>query len=226
MSDFHFVEDYELHVENLIKNHSMDEAMSLAVGGHYELVGDIASDILIYAGAASGQCYCDFGCGSGRIAHALSKKVDAMSYKGTDVVQSLLDYAKTKTPNHYKFILHRKLSIPSKNNTVDFGFAFSIFTHLLQTECYLYLRDFYRAIKPGGKLVISFLELEAPYHWPVFESSLSQEPAPLNTFIERGQWKVWCDHIGFTIDRFIDGTDPISQRGALGQSVLILSKPT
>jgi hypothetical protein len=38
MAEFHFVEDYELHVEALLKAHSIDEAMSLAVGGLYDSV--------------------------------------------------------------------------------------------------------------------------------------------------------------------------------------------
>ena len=225
MADFHFVEDYQRHVDDLMAKHPIDEAMSLAVGGGYEFIGGIASDILVYAGAKDGQFFFDFGCGSGRVAHALSKKIDARGLVGTDVIQSLLDYAKTKTPSHYEFLCHRELSIPGEDNTVDFGYAFSVFTHLLQAKCYVYLKDFYRVLKPGGKLVISFLELAEPAHWGVFESSISLEPAPLNTFIERNQWEVWANKLGFNILQFINGAEQISPDGALGQSVLILSKP-
>jgi hypothetical protein len=33
MANFHFVEDYQKHINNLIQNHDIDTAMSLAVGG-------------------------------------------------------------------------------------------------------------------------------------------------------------------------------------------------
>ena len=46
MAKFHFIEDYERHVANLIATHPIDEAMSLAVGGSYELVGGIEHDLL------------------------------------------------------------------------------------------------------------------------------------------------------------------------------------
>lgn len=36
MSEFHFVEDYERLVEQLLAAHPLYEAMSLAVGGQYE----------------------------------------------------------------------------------------------------------------------------------------------------------------------------------------------
>jgi ubiquinone/menaquinone biosynthesis C-methylase UbiE len=220
MAEFHFVEDYERHVDLLMQNHPLDEAMSLAVGGRYEEIGAIASDILLGSGLEDGASVFDFGCGSGRVAHSLADKVRIERFVGTDVVQSLLDYASSKTPDHYQFLLHRELSIPVPDNSVDFAYAFSVFTHLLQTECFAYLRDLHRALREGGILVISFLEFAAPAHWAVFEASLG---APhLNTFIDRIQWSVWAEKSGFEIVEYIDGTESRSEHGPLGQSVVVM----
>lgn len=38
MAQFHFVEDYERHVAALLEQHPIDEAMSLAVGGLYDVL--------------------------------------------------------------------------------------------------------------------------------------------------------------------------------------------
>jgi hypothetical protein len=54
MAQFHFVEDYERHVADLIEKHPMDEAMSLAVGGSFNEIGAIEADILRYAGLKDG----------------------------------------------------------------------------------------------------------------------------------------------------------------------------
>ncbi|MDD4915980.1 MAG: hypothetical protein PHW13_13195 [Methylococcales bacterium] len=47
MAKFHFVEDYEAHVKNLIATKPLDEAMSDAVGGNYHLIGDIEKSIVM-----------------------------------------------------------------------------------------------------------------------------------------------------------------------------------
>jgi ubiquinone/menaquinone biosynthesis C-methylase UbiE len=137
----------------------MDEAMSIAIGGRYEEFGPICADALIQSGLSSGMSVLDFGCGSGRVAHALAKKVTIPKYLGTDVVELLLKYARTKTPKNYQFVEHQELSIPAKEKEFDFAFAFSVFTHLLQAEIYIYLQDIHRVLKPQGRFLFSFLEL-------------------------------------------------------------------
>lgn len=226
--EYHSVIEYERFVAELIARHPLDEAMSLAVGGDYERIGDIASDIVIDAGARDGMAMLDFGCGSGRVASALSRKVSLGRYLGTDVVQALLDYAKTKTPAHYVYRRETGFRFPAEDNAFDMAYAFSVFTHLLQTECYIYLLDMQRVLKPGGIAVISFLELRAPLHWPVFEHSAMRvkagTSAHLDTFIERGQFNVLAQKSGFDVLRYIDGAAEISSRGPLGQSVAIFKK--
>jgi ubiquinone/menaquinone biosynthesis C-methylase UbiE len=224
MAQFHFVEDYERHVANLKAKHPLDVAMSLAVGGGYEEIGEIASEALLYAGLKSGMSVFDFGCGSGRVAHAVAAKVKLPAFLGTDIVQDLLDYAATKTPSHYRFVLHREVSIPADDQSFDMAYAFSVFTHLLQTECFAYLRDIGRTLKSGGRIVASFLELAEPVHWPIFLASVG---APhLNTFIERSQWQVWAKHSGLVVLEFIGGTESRWKGKPLGQSIVILEKAT
>ena len=49
MAEFHFVEDYERHVARLMRDHPIDEAMSLAVGGAYDIIGRIEAEALVKA---------------------------------------------------------------------------------------------------------------------------------------------------------------------------------
>lgn len=225
---YHSVAEYERYVTRLIAAHPLDEAMSLAVGGDYERIGDIASDIVVQAGARDGMALLDFGCGSGRVASALSRKVKLERFLGTDVVQALLDYAKTKTPGHYVYKRETGLRFPAEDGAFDMAYAFSVFTHLLQTECYIYLLDMHRVLKPGGLAVISFLELSAPLHWRIFETSAmgvkDGVSSHLDTFIERAQFDAWTDHAGFDVVRYIDGANAVSGNRALGQSVAIFRK--
>lgn len=228
MAKFHFVEDYERYVADLIRNHPIDTAMSLAVGGSYDAVGAIECAILRHAGLMPGQAVVDLGCGSGRLAVALSRELD-VSYLGLDVVPALLGYARTKCPKSYKFVLNRSLTLPIEARSVDMLCAFSVFTHLLHAETYLYLEEAHRCLHPGGKVVMSFLEFALPHHWRIFAQTVSTQRAStvphLNQFIERNQIAVWAERLGYTDVAFIDGhAAPWPSGEALGQSIAILTK--
>ena len=146
MAEFHFVEDYERLVADLIAKHPIEEAMSLAVGGYYDQIGQVEGHLLRWAGLANGMSVVDLGCGSGRLAHALGKAF-AINYLGVDIVQALLDYAATKSPTNYSFVLNRSLTLPADEKSADFVTAFSVFTHLLPSESYLYMEDARRVLK-------------------------------------------------------------------------------
>ena len=228
MAKFHFVEDYERLVRRLRWKYPIDEAMSLAVGGDYEAMGWKEAAILQYVGLRDGQSLLDLGCGSGRLAWAIGQKM-SIDYCGIDIVKSLLRYARKKSPANYRFILNRALSLPLPDASCDMASAFSVFTHLLHHESYLYLEAFHRVLRPGGTVVFSFLEFFEPGHWAAFEGTVeaqrsSKLPA-LNQFIERNQIELWSRKLGYQSADFIAGTaSPWGDTGALGQSLAILRR--
>ena len=228
MATFHFVEDYERHVAALLANHPLHEAMSLAVGGHYDDFKVILAEVLVQNGLRDGMRLVDLGCGSGRAAKGVSERVQ-IEYLGIDIVPKLLDYAASVCPKHYRFKCHRELSIPADDASADMLCAFSLFTHLLHEESYVYLQESFRVLKPGGKVVMSFLEFAAPSHWNVFVPTVhnrrTNARAPLNMFIERNAIDVWCSHLGFERLEFVDCEDRRWNGRAVGQSVAVLQKP-
>lgn len=223
MAEFHFVEDYRQLVRRLMATHDIDEAMSLAVGGDWETMGKNLSQFVQSLGLKPGMKVLDFGCGSGRLAHALSRDLDLSAYVGIDIVEELLDYATMKCPDSYKFAINHSLSIPIEGLKFDYAFGFSIYTHLLQTEIMLYSQQIFDLLKPGGRFVYSFLELEN--HWDIFEASCNQHkyhsrPFPhLNMFLDRNQITIIAEKCGYTVRQFIEPEDGI------GQSVVELGKP-
>ena len=227
MAQFHFVEDYEKLVASLISSFPIDDAMSRAVGGGYELYGNVEAVLLKQAGLADGMRLVDMGCGSGRLASVLHATM-RISYVGIDIVQALLDYAKSKAPT-YEFILHRGLSIPQPGASVDMVSAFSLFTHLMHAETYLYLEECVRILKPGGKIVFSFLEFAEPAHWNIFVDTCAETKANtlthLNTYIERSAIDAWTSRLGLAVEQYISTTEPIWNGHALGQSITVLRKP-
>ena len=222
MSEFHFTEDYRSVVSKLIKENDFETAMSLAVGGDWKEMGIKLSKFVQSHGVKSGMDLLDFGCGNGRLAYALSKELDLKSYVGIDIIQELLTYAENKCPNNYKFILNNSLSIPLIDFQFDFVVGFSIFTHLFQAEIMIYSKEIFNLLKPGGKFLYSFLELD--HHWNIFELTYNlhkehSRPYPhLNMFLDRNQIATIADKCGFILEKFVEPK-------ALGQSVVILKKP-
>ena len=228
MAVYHFVEEYERHVDKALEELPLDEAMSRAIGGSYELIGPICAEIAIHAGVRDGASVFDFGCGSGRVSTALAKRVSLKRYLGTDVVQKLLDYAASRSPDHYQYIRHPELSVPAEDNAFDVAYAFSVFTHLYQAESFIYLQDIHRVLKPGGMLAMSFLEFAEPRHWHVFTDTVEKQRGskqhPLNAFVERNQIEAWADHIGFSVMEFVGATERRWNGRMLGQSIAFLRK--
>lgn len=216
----HFVRDYRRLVRRLLAEHPYDEAMSLAVGGAYEEMGaKLAEAMIAWGGLENGMSLVDLGCGSGRFAHALAARVD-LDYLGLDVTPEVLAYARRRCPPAYRFRLSRGYRLPCADTAVDRIAAFSVFTHLLHEESFLYLRDAWRVLKPGGAVVFTFLEFGDPAQWSVFahtaDATANGVRGPINVFLEEPVIRTWADHLGFEPPRIVR---------ELGQSLAVLHKP-
>ncbi|WP_042701184.1 class I SAM-dependent methyltransferase [Azospirillum sp. B506] len=228
MEKEYFVDDYEKLVAALKSVDPIDVAMSKAVGGAYEMFGQIECQVLEQHGLANGMSVFDFGCGSGRLSTALSQKWE-IEYLGVDVVEDLLRFAASKAPQHYRFILNHALSLPVPDAFADICCAFSVFTHLRHEDSYLYLTDLVRAAKPGGRIIFSFLEFASSNHWTIFIDTVRARRHSvlphMNVFIERNAISRWAAHLGCPEVDFIDSHDPRWNGHAMGQSIAVLTKP-
>jgi SAM-dependent methyltransferase len=214
--------------------------MSLAVGGQFRSFGVLMRQVLVDAGLRDSDYLIDVGCGSGRLSHTLTLE----RYLGTDVVPDLLAYARSLCPNpRWRFALVNDICIPEVDGAADMVCLFSVFTHLLHEDSYRYLLEAHRVLKPGGKVVFSFLEFRVHCTWTVFSAMVDARSQgaghPHNQFIGRDAIECWASHAGFRIDAFFDGDVPhiavgepltsdegrvIEGKASFGQSVCVLSK--
>jgi ubiquinone/menaquinone biosynthesis C-methylase UbiE len=207
---FHFIEDYRELVRSLIATYPLPEAMSRAVGGDFDALGEIEKQILIRYGLKPEHTLVDVGCGSGRLAKRLVSYLASGRVLATDVVQELIDYARIGCPAHWEFRLVEEVRIPFGNNEADVAAFFSVFTHLLHDETYCYLVEARRVVKAGGLIVFSFLEFEQ--NWQIFKGDwqalLDGRPrVHLNSFIGRDAIEVWARHLGMAIVDIKSGTE-------------------
>ena len=88
---------------------------------------------------------------------------------------------------------------------------FSVFTHLLYEQSYLYLQEARRVLKPNGKIIFSFLEFAIPVHWELFQSAIdgAHGPAqPLTIFLSRDAIHAWAKRLELKVEHIQDGDVP------------------
>lgn len=230
----HAAQDYRRIVRNKLKQHPRDSTLALAqaIGAvdmdTFHLQGDGHVAVLRRHGLVDGMSVYDLGCGCGRTAQALQRSGWQGQYIGADVVPELLAELKRRCPS-YAAVFHCVPSIAAPPSSLDLVFHWSVFTHLFPAECYLYLQDAFRALKPGGRMVFSFLELEEPLHDRVWRMNIDQlgkgqRAAQLDQFLHRDWIRRFAHNAGFNKPRFTDGGDD-TMHPAFWQSLAVLDKP-
>jgi len=217
------------------------DAMHVAIGGQFEAYGQIEVDMLRFYGLDDRDALIDVGCGSGRTAIPLSK-THRGAYLGTDLVPDLIEFAREACNRpDWRFEVVEGLRIPARNQSAEMVCFFSVLTHLLHEQSYLYLEEAKRVLKPGGRIVFSFLEFRMPFHWSVFASTMNdargRNEHPLNVFIERNAIEAWAAHLRLTVLDMRDGDEAfvplsrpvtlddgqvLSAQGNIGQSICVL----
>lgn len=209
-----------------------DQAMMASIGSpsvsDFIRQGDAHVEVLRHHGLQDGMAIYDLGCGCGRTAIALQRSGWEGAYRGADISRHLVKYLNSKCPG-YDAIVHRELTVAADDSSLDIIFHWSVFTHLYPEECYLYMRDSYRALKPGGRLVFSFLEFEDAKHHNIFRNRIKWFDQKgwsdtLDAFLHRDWITFWARDLGFTDLDFTNGNDG-THHPQFWQALASMSKP-
>jgi SAM-dependent methyltransferase len=243
-SKFNLQRAYREHVERSRRKLGHEAAMHYAVGGQFVPFGILHKEMLRFYGLEPHHSVVEIGCGAGKLAIPLSREHPG-PYLGVDLVPDLVDYARAKCARpDWRFEVVSGLSVPAADESADMVCLFSVFTHMLHEQTFIYLKDIRRVLKPGGRIVFSFLEFRMLNHWTVFEGTVRDAEManehPLNVFLDRDAITAFAERLELRIDEFRDGIEPfvplphpltlddgsvMEGLGYLGQSVCVLSKP-
>ena len=221
---------YLAHVAEMKARLPHEEAMQEAIGGAFEQVGRVETALLRRYGLPQDGYAIDVGCGSGRLAKPLSAYLKGR-YLGVDLVPDLVAHARLIAGRpDWRFEVIDHIQIPEADGQADMVCFFSVMTHLLHEQTYWYLEESFRVLKPGGKVVFSFLEYAEPWHWTTFMQTLAAEKSGTNTHlnvcIDRGAIPIWAKHLGFEVEDIRGAREEIVPEGHLGQSLCVLRKRT
>ncbi|MBN2529336.1 MAG: class I SAM-dependent methyltransferase [Deltaproteobacteria bacterium] len=226
------------------KNLTKDDAAKMHIGAlqGFDRIGYIGAELIKrHLIREDGGFLIDVGCGSGRMASYLSDWKE-LKYLGTDVVKKILRYAKQRANRpDWEFKEIHSFEIPAENNSADAVCFFSVLTHLLHEQSFLYLQEAQRVIRPGGKIGFSFLEFTDRIHQRQFRELVrtAKSRDVLSIFFDRPAIQFWAKELGLEIVTILDGSKPmfhldsevalkdgstISGGLALGQSFCVLEK--
>jgi SAM-dependent methyltransferase len=119
--------------------------------------------------------FLDIGCGTGRMASALTRYLSSdASYEGFDVAREPVEWCQREISSRFpNFRFQRvntlsqrynpqgetsssKLIFPYDDNRFDFVFAGSVYTHMLPADVAKYISETARVLKPGGTTFSTF----------------------------------------------------------------------
>jgi ubiquinone/menaquinone biosynthesis C-methylase UbiE len=205
-----YLASYQQTLAHLIAAHGEAAAMDLIVGGQSEAIGQLEFSTLRTLGLTPDHNVVDVGCGSGRLAVKLAPYLKG-KYVGTDILAELVAYArKICRRDDWEFHATNDFELPAADASADFVCFFSVFTHLLHEDIYKYLREAKRILRPGGKIVFSYLDFAVPSHWTMFELTVAdQNPnRVLNMFVSKDAIHAWARHLELGVTALHDGSDP------------------
>lgn len=206
--------------------------MAEAVGGYFDEFSQLMLKILIEAGMKPEHYLIDVGCGSGRLTKSAAPYLTGR-YLGTDVVPALLSNARKYAKPGWRFEETSTIAIPEQAGVADVVCFFSVLTHLLHEDSFRYLRDAKRVLKPGGRIVFSFLEFRVFATRTVFRQMVERrdtgQERVMDQFFSRDAIEAWADELDLDVVKIVGGDEnQIAEDGSgiysLGQSVCVLEK--
>jgi ubiquinone/menaquinone biosynthesis C-methylase UbiE len=156
-----------------------DSLHDVGAGDYITVGNDIFGLLLMTGGLKPDYRILDVGCGTGRIARPLTKYVTSGTYDGFDIVKPSIDwcqkvYADLYPNFHFHFSdIYNKMynpegscqaheyRFPFKDESFDFIFLTSVFTHMLPLDMNNYLAEISRVLTREGTCFITFFLLNS-----------------------------------------------------------------
>jgi len=96
----------------------------------------------------------DFGCGCGRILRQWGKRSGTRLW-GVDYNPRLIDWCRRNLPFAEFAVNPSATNLPFRDETFDFIYSVSVFTHLTEPEQSFWMSELTRVLKPGGHLLFT-----------------------------------------------------------------------
>lgn len=143
----------------------------------------------------------DIGCGYGRSLEWLHQRFDQAI--GVDISEYIIEVAKARFADiaNTQFFPCGSDTLPEEigENSVDWGYCFTVFQHIPREYTLNLLRDTHRVLKPGGRVVFNLVSgvneglNDGPnhYEWLIGYSPEQARALVAESGLRLGKWVTW-----------------------------------
>lgn len=134
-----------------------DIDLKYAISGGFNCAALLADYMEKYCGLQRNANVLDFGCGTLRISRYLIQFLKEFNYSACDVNPFSIEWARSEFQNKANiFLMDSKPPLALEEESMDFVFAWSIFSHYSESAHMAWLEELHRLMRPGGHLFITF----------------------------------------------------------------------
>jgi SAM-dependent methyltransferase len=221
---------YERHARSMGPEESIGD-------GDFDLIGRIELRLLQKEGLRPSDTVVDFGCGTGRLAVHLVPFLTQGTYFGIDIAPTMLKHARRRVgeASNCRWLLQKGDRIDLPDASADMMCAYSVFTHLELEDCYRYLVEAARVVRPDGVFLFSCLPLSLAVAREIFlrsaHSTMTQRrwqvrnvvttEESMETVARLAGWKPTRWYRGDQPDVDLPGVEAVQ---SLGQSACVLRR--
>lgn len=181
----------------------------------------------------------DIGCGVGRLATGLMRKINDIHYIGLDIDKNSIKWCQkyiTSVNSNYNFVhlniynerynpdgekIDDNFNFNFDNKSIDVVYLYSVFSHMIEDEMKIYLKKILRLLKNNGNLFFTtFVESNVPeisYNPENYIKAACHNPLHVVRYNKDHIFGILKD-LGFRINEFSHRTEDN------GQSAFYLSK--
>ena len=194
-----YLENLYKWLDNLNDEYLPSEEMMKIIGSpdkqHFiNVIKQIFSDLYFISSCTESSKIVDLGCGCGRMALPFTQIITNGHYYGYDVWEDGINWCRnsiSKLNNNFNFIqlntennyyfneynekINKFKFLDIENNSVDFIFAISVFTHLNPDDTLQYFNEFNRILKNGQKAYITSFIIDEQFFDFVKETGFHSE---------------------------------------------------
>lgn len=182
MSDTKFARSQYKEVWNSVSK-SEDDA-KMAVSGYvdealYQSTGEGTRNMLKEnVGLKADDVVLEIGCGVGRAGAYVAPA--CKEWIGVDVSENMLEHTRNRLSHLKNFRTFAGSGYDLTgidSDSVDLVYCTVVFMHLDEWERYNYIKDSYRVLRPGGRLIVDNVDLTTDAGWSFFEEHCRIPPA-------------------------------------------------
>lgn len=113
----------------------------------------------------------EIGCGVGRIGFGIAPR--CRSWTGADISSNMLAYAaeRLRGLRNARLVQLQNVGLgPFEGESFSLVYSVNVFAHLDEMDRWQYVKEAFRVLRPGGRLLIDNMDLESDAAWEKFEN--------------------------------------------------------